>query len=45
MKIRYVRNVYRYFLLQDAENRQKVPMVAEVTMDDDFVDSSDEERL
>ena len=35
----------RYFLLQDAENRQKVPMVAEVTMDDDFVDSSDEDMM
>merc|ERR1712066_964355 len=31
--------------IDDAENRQKVPMVAEVTMDDDFVDSSDEDMM
>jgi hypothetical protein len=29
--------------IDEAENLQKVPMVAEVTMDDGFVDSSDEE--
>ena len=41
-----LKSLFLHFEFQEAENRQKVPIVAEVAMDDDaFVDSSDEEDM
>ena len=40
-----LKNLFLHFEFQEAENRQKVPIVAEVAMDDAFVDSSDEEDM
>ena len=41
-----LKSLFLHLEFQEAENRQKVPIVAEVAMDDDaFVDSSDEEDM